>query len=121
MAVALWAAAPAVAAFLGSVGAQPSFSAYTVPVPPNVRCSNLGLLSGNIVWEAVTPPAGATVSYDVTQPDARVLNTTATTFSLPLITLIGTYRVQTRLSSGGWTSDAASVSVTNVAGIYICG
>lgn len=120
LALFLWAAAPAVAAFLGNVSAQSSFDAYTVPTPANVRCAGLGLLRGTIVWDAVTPPAGATVSYDVTQPDARVVNTAATSFNLPTITLIGTYRVQTRISAGGWTSVAASVGVTNVAGIYIC-
>jgi hypothetical protein len=112
---------PAAAAFLAAVAATASFSAYTVPTPANVRCSGLGLLRGTITWSAVTPPSGATVSYDVTQPDGRVVNTTGTSYALPGISLIGTYSVQTRLSAGGWRSVASSRSVTNVAGIYICG
>lgn len=118
---ALWSAAPAAAAFVAAVAAQADLSSYTVPVPPNVRCSGLGLLRGTIVWDAVTPPSGATVSYDVTQPDARVVNTTTTSYSLPAVSLIGTYTVRTRISAGGWTSAGSSRSVTNVAGIYICG
>lgn len=100
---------------------RPSFAAYTVPAPANVRCSGLGLLRGQIVWDAVTPPAGATVSYDVTQPDGRVVNAPATAYALPTISLIGNYVVQTRLSAGGWRSAGVTVTVTNVAGIYICG
>ncbi len=116
-----WTAAPALAAFVGSVLVQPSFASYTVPAPPNVRCTGLGLLRGQIVWEAVTPPSGATVSYDVTQPDGRVVNSTATSYALPAVSLIGNYVVQTRLSAGGWRSTGVTVNVTNVAGIYICG
>lgn len=118
---ALWAAVPAGAAFVATVAAQAAFSSYTVPDPANVRCSGLGLLRGTIVWDAVTPPSGATVSYDITQPDARVVNTTTTSYSLPAISLIGTYTVRTRISAGSWTSPGSSRSVTNVAGIYICG
>lgn len=121
VAAALWFAVPAAAAFLASVAATAAFSAYTVPAPANVRCAGLGLLSGSIVWDAVTPPAGATVSYDVTQPDARVVNTSGTSYTLPAVSLIGAYRVQTRLSAGGWRSTAVTVTVTNVLGIYICG
>ncbi|MDW5593795.1 hypothetical protein VSS74_05585 [Conexibacter stalactiti] len=92
-----------------------------MPTPPNVRCNGLGLLRGSIDWNPVTPPSGATVSYDVTQPDGRVVNSTATRYTLPAVSLIGTYRVQTRLSAGGWRSAPAAVVVTNVAGVYICG
>lgn len=109
------------AAFVGSVLVQPSFAAYTVPAPANVRCSGLGLLRGTIVWDAATPPSGATVSYDVTQPDGRVVNSTATSYSLPALSLIGNYVVQTRLSAGSWRSTGVTINVTNVAGIYICG
>jgi hypothetical protein len=112
---------PASAAFLAAVAATASFSAYTVPTPSNVRCSGLGLLRGTIHWDAVTPPSGATVSYDVTQPDGRVVNSTATSYALPAVSLIGTYTVRTRISAGNWTSAGSSRSVTNVAGIYICG
>lgn len=121
LAAALWAAAPASAAFLAAVAVTTGFSSYTVPTPANVRCSGLGLLRGTIVWDAVTPPSGATVSYDVTQPDGRVVNSTATSYTLPAISLIGTYTVRTRISAGSWTSAGSSRSVTNVAGIYICG
>lgn len=121
LAAALWAAVPASAAFLAVVAASASFTAYTVPTPSNVRCNGLGLLRGTIDWSAVTPPSGATVSYDVTQPDGRVVNSTLTRYTLPAVSLIGTYRVQTRLSAGGWRSAPASMVVTNVAGIYICG
>lgn len=121
LAAALWAAVPAAAAFVATVAAQAALSSYTVPVPANVRCSGLGLLRGQMVWDAVTPPAGATVSYDITQPDARIANTTTTSFWLPAVSLIGTYTVRTRISVGRWTSAGSSRTVTNVAGIYICG
>jgi len=101
--------------------AQPSFSAYTVPDPANVRCSALGVLRGRIVWDAVTPPGGATVSYDVTQPDGGVVSSSATSYALPAVSLIGGYVVQTRLSAGGWRSAGVTVSVTNVGGVYVCG
>jgi len=100
---------------------QPSFASYTVPNPPNVKCTGLGLLRGQIVWETVTPPSGATASYDVTQPDGRVVNSTGTSYPLPAVSLIGNYVVQTRLSAGGWRSAGVTINVTNVTGIYICG
>lgn len=116
----LWAAAPAVAAFVASVAAQPSFSAYTVPVPPNLRCTGATLLNGSITWQAVTPPSGTTVAYLVTLPDARVVRTTATRYSLGILTLIGTYRVQAQISAGSWTSAPASIVVTSVVGVLVC-
>lgn len=116
-----WTVAPALAAFVGGVLAQPSFASYTVPAPANVRCSGLGLLRGQIVWDSVAPPGGATVAYDVTQPDGRVVSSAATSYSLPTVSLIGGYTVQTRLSAGGWRSTGVTISVTNVAGVYICG
>lgn len=101
--------------------AASSFSAYTVPTPANVRCAGLGLLSGSIVWDAVAPPPGNGVDYRVTQPDARVVTTTATRYALPVLGLPGQYRVQTRISSG-WLSVPALVNVTlGIGGIYLCG
>jgi hypothetical protein len=99
---------------------QPSFAAYTVPDPANVRCRSAGIGSGTLVWDAVTPPSGATVSYDVTQPDARVVNVTTNLFNLPGLSLLGNFTVQTRLSAGGWRSTGVTVNVTNVAGILLC-
>lgn len=118
--VLLWAAAPAVAAFVASVAAEASFSAYTVPVPPNLRCTGATLLNGSITWQAVTPPAGTTVSYLVTLPDGRTVSTTQTRYSLGILTLVGVYRVQAVLSAGSWTSALASINVTNVLGVLVC-
>ncbi|MDO8183996.1 hypothetical protein Q5424_08120 [Conexibacter sp. JD483] len=115
-----WAAAPALAAFVGSVLAESSFASYTVPAPGNVRCTGLGVLRGQIVLDPVTPPSGATISYDITQPDGRVVNSAATSYSLPAVSLIGSYVVQARLSAGGWRSAGVTINVTNVAGVYIC-
>lgn len=118
--VLLWAAAPAVAAFVANVAAQASFSAYTVPVPPNLRCTGATLLNGTITWQAVVPPTGTTVSYVVTLPDGRTATTTQTRYSLGILTLIGTYRVQARISAGNWTSAPAAIVVTSVAGVLVC-
>jgi hypothetical protein len=116
----LWAAAPAVAAFVASVAAQASFSAYTVPVPPNLRCTGSTLLNGSIAWSAVTPPTGATVSYVVTLPDGRTTATAQTRYALGILNLVGVYRVQAVLSAGRWTSAPASINVTNVLGVLVC-
>lgn len=113
-------AAPALAAFIAGVQADAALSAYTVPTPANVRCVGLGLLRGAINWNAVTPPAGNTVDYVVTQPDTRAVTTTATRYALPILQLIGQYRVQARISSG-WLSAPATVNVTlGVGGVYVC-
>lgn len=100
--------------------ANAPFSAYTVPTPPGVRCSGLGILTGAIVWTAVTPPPGNTVDYVITQPDARIVTTTGLSYTLPVLGLGGQYRVQTRISSG-WLSAPAVVNVTlGLLSIYIC-
>ncbi len=90
-----------------------------MPAPANVRCRSVSLGSGTLVWDAVAPPSGATVSYDVTQPDARVVNVTTNAFNLPGVSLLGNYTVQTRLSAGSWRSTGVTVNVTNVAGLLV--
>lgn len=112
-------AAPAWAAFSALVSAGASFSAYTVPVPPNLRCVNTGGRT-LLTWDAVTPPAGVAVDYVVTQPDARTVVTTTPSFTLPALLLVGQYSVRTRVA-GSWQSAAAVRNVTNVLGLYICG
>lgn len=118
-----WLAPAAWAAFAATVGANASFVSYTVPAPGNIRCSGLALLSSSrIVWDAVTPPAGDTVAYVVTDPSRRVTTTSATFYQLPAISLLtGQYAVQAQISSG-WTSQPATITVglTALGLLYLC-
>lgn len=121
-ALALVAAAAATA--LGAFGAsvQTSLAAYTVPVPPNLRCSGLSsLLTSKLAWDGVAPRPDDSVAYVVTAPGGRQTTTAATTYDLPAVTLPGQYAVQTQIASG-WRSTATTitVSLTALGLLYLC-
>jgi hypothetical protein len=113
----------ALAAFVTSVQATgSSFATYAVPSPPNLRCTGLrSLLTSELTWDAVTPPPGHTVSYEVTQPDGRVIRTTNTFHPLPILSLLaGQYAVRTVIA--GWRSPPSTRNVTLAALglLYLC-
>lgn len=121
--IAPW-AATAAASFQKAVSAAGGpLSTYSVPTPTGLSCRGLlSLLTSRLVWNPVTPPAGQTVRYVVTQPNGIQVTTTDTSFSLPAIALLaGTYQVQADISSG-WRSAPAAIRVTlNALGLlYIC-
>lgn len=123
LAMSPWLAPAAWAAFLASVATSgTSFAAYTVPAPTNIHCSGLSsLTTSKILWNAVTPPPGDTIAYAVTQPGGATTTTSATSFTLPAISLTsGQYAVQAQISSG-WRSSAATITVgLGVLGLYTC-
>jgi hypothetical protein len=118
-----WLAPAAWAAFASVVGVNASFASYSVPTPDNIRCSGLtSLTSSRIAWDAVTPPAGDTIVYVVTDPSRRVTTTSATFHQLPTISLLtGQYAVQAQISSG-WRSQPATITValTALGLLYLC-
>ena len=119
----LLAPAAAWAAFGASVSATGvALATYVVPAPSGLACRGLAsLTTSQIVWNAVAPPAGNTVSYVVTAPGGRQTTTSATSYSLPVATLPGQYAVQTQISSG-WRSPAATitVSLSALGLLYLC-
>ncbi|HEU4701274.1 MAG TPA: hypothetical protein VFS37_02240 [Conexibacter sp.] len=122
VAAALLAPAAAWAAFGASVSATSTLATYAVPAPSGLACRGLAsLATSQVVWSAVTPPAGDTVAYVVTAPGGRQTTTSATSYSLPVATLPGQYAVQTQISSG-WRSPAATITVTLTALglLYLC-
>lgn len=90
------------------------------PGPGQPALQRAGPLRGQLAWDAVAAPVGAAVAYVVTRPDARQFTTGATSHTLPAVSLVGTYGVQTRIA-GTWLSPAVSRVVTNVGGVYVCG
>jgi hypothetical protein len=124
LAASSWMAPAAWAAFLASVTTSGGgFATYAVPIPGNIRCSGLtSLSSSRILWDAVTPPAGDTMHYVVTQPGGATTTTSATFYQLPAVSLMpGQYAVRAQISSG-WQSQAATITVgMNVLGLlYTC-
>jgi len=117
-----WPAA-ALAAFGGSVAASgAALATYAVAAPSGLACRGLAsLTTSRIVWSAVAPPPGQSVSYLVTVPGGRQTTTAATSYDLPVATLPGQYAVQTQISSG-WRSPAATitVSLTALGLLYLC-
>lgn len=99
-------------------------TALTIPVPQSFQCAGIiNLLSPRLVWDPVTVPGG-TVSYQVTDPNGVVTNTSSTQYalktSLPL--LFGDYHLRARVTAWGWTSGETTKSVTvNALGLlYVC-
>jgi len=97
-----------------------------VPAPTNFRCAGiLNLINPQLLWDPVTVVGGATVSYQVTDPNNVVTTTSGTSYNLkntvPL--LVGTYKVRTLVTSwNNWTSVDTTKTVTaNVLGLlYLC-
>ncbi|HEX5147377.1 MAG TPA: hypothetical protein VFV85_10155 [Conexibacter sp.] len=118
-----WLAPAAWAAFTAAAGASATLASYSVPAPANIRCQGLtSLTSSRIVWDAVGPPTGNTVSYVVTPPGSRAVTTTQAFYQLPALSLTpGQYAVQTQISSG-WLSPATTITVSlSALGIlYLC-
>lgn len=101
-------------------------NAYTVPAPTNFRCGGiLNLVNPQLLWDPVTVVGGATVSYQVTDPNNVVTTTSGTTYNLKntLPLLVGTYKVHTLVTSwNNWTSvDTTKTLTLNVLGLlYVC-
>lgn len=101
-------------------------NAYTVPAPANFRCGGiLNLIQPRLLWDPVTVPGGAAVTYTVTDPNNATTTTSNTYYDLKntLPLLAGTYRLRTRIASwNGWTSAEVTRSTTlNALGLlYLC-
>lgn len=114
----------AVASFVAGVqadGAQ--LAAYVVPTPTGIRCTGLSsLLTSKIAWDAVAPPAGQSIDYVVAKPGGDTVETSATTYTLPPVTLLpGQYAVRARIAAG-WVSQPATITVTlgALGLLYLC-
>jgi chitinase len=86
------------------------------PVPSGLAASGTTQSSTNLAWNAVTPPAGCSVSYKVLQNGATIASPTTTSDAVTGLTPSTTYSFTVEATDAAGTSAASSaVNVTTLA------
>ena len=85
-------------------------------VPTGLAASGTTQSSTNLNWNAVTPPAGCTVSYKVLQASTVIASPTTTSYAVTGLTPSTTYSFKVEATDAAGTSAASSaVNVTTLA------
>jgi chitinase len=86
------------------------------PVPTGLAASGTTQSSTNLAWNAVTPPAGCSVSYKVLQNGTTIASPTTTSDAVTGLTPSTTYSFTVEATDAAGTSTASSgVNVTTLA------